>query len=55
MSCFTVAPRMLPHLFYNRKLDLLTKETGNTKTHKGNTQTENNGLINLTRQTGKIS
>jgi hypothetical protein len=32
----------------NRKLDLLTKQTGNTKTHKGNTQTENNGLINLT-------
>jgi hypothetical protein len=32
----------------NRKLDLLTKQTGNTKTRKGNTQTENNGLINLT-------
>jgi len=32
----------------NRKLDLLTKQMGNTKTHKGNTQTENNGLINLT-------
>jgi hypothetical protein len=32
----------------NRKLDLLTKQTENTKTHKGNTQTENNGLINLT-------
>jgi hypothetical protein len=31
-----------------RKLDLLTKQAGNTKTHKGNTQTENNGLINLT-------
>jgi hypothetical protein len=30
----------------NRKLDL--KQTGNTKTHKGNTQTENNVLINLT-------
>jgi hypothetical protein len=32
----------------NRKLDLLTKQTGNTKTHKGNTQRENNGLTNLT-------
>ena len=32
----------------NRKLDILTKQTGNTKTHKGNTQTENNGLINFT-------
>jgi hypothetical protein len=32
----------------DRKLDLLTKQTGNTKTHKGNTQIENKGLINLT-------
>ena len=32
----------------SRKLDLLTKQTANTKTHKRNTQTENNGLINLT-------